>query len=317
MQEKNDIVGAKLDAALKIYANKNASVDELERTVSSLSPVIVVAQGDIEALTAHRRKTLLSGSEADRVKLKDNIAAAETQLEQLVTVAEELDARLVQAREDANNANRARRRDELLGNRDLLAKRWWTEYPKAATAIRDLILDSARLDIEIENFNKVAPAEEALQTSENIVRRRDPEPRKKIRCKTVELWCRYDETSPLPAEFQGSVQDQGGGHGALPNRVAQSTPCVSRKFELIEFYAAERIPYFEPLAQSVNLPGLLAGDFDIWRAVKHQSHPQAWLDEGKRSDAAASARSAATTNSPVETELWLIDDAAQRRVKVA
>jgi hypothetical protein len=311
MAEKNDTVGAKLDAALKIYSNKSASVDELADAVSSLPPVIVTAQGDIEALTARRRETLLSGSDADRLKLKDNIAAAEMRLEQLVAVAEELNARLIQANEAAIAAARARRRSELLGKSDRMAERLRTEYSKAATAIAGLIEEEARLEIEMEDFNKAAPADEALRSPENIVRRRVAEPRKEIRRETVSLWCREDETSPLPAEYQGAVQDQGGGRGALLNRTSQSTPCMLRKFERVEFYAAEPVPYFDPLAQVVNLPGLVSDDPYIWSAAKNQSSPYSWISQAEKLREAASARSAQAAKRRVETSLRLIDDKAQ------
>ena len=217
MSEKASIpLSDVLETAQKLCASKGASVAELERVISSLPGAIDGGREQPDALTGRRRETLLSGTDGDLLKLDNDIAAANRLLDRLRAVAEELDTRLAQAREAESDAARARRRAELILERDRVADRLRKDYQRHATAIVALIEDSARSQVAVEEFNRAAPASEKIQDAETIVRQRSAAPREEIKRQIVNLWCREDENQPLPEEHQARVQDHGGGHGSIP-----------------------------------------------------------------------------------------------------
>ena len=118
-----------LETAQKLYASKGASVAELERVIPSLPGAIAAAESNRDGLTGRRREVLLTGTDDDRLKLASDIDAAELLLDKLRMLAEELDARLAQAREAESNAARARRRAELVLERDRAADVLHKDYP--------------------------------------------------------------------------------------------------------------------------------------------------------------------------------------------
>ena len=117
---------------------------------------VAAAQHEHDALTGRQRETLLTGSDADLLKLDTDKGAAGRLLDRLRAIAEELEARLTQALEAESDAARARRRAALLAERDSKADRLRAEYPKLAAGIVALIEECARPEIEIDEFNKAA-----------------------------------------------------------------------------------------------------------------------------------------------------------------
>ena len=218
MSEKASIpLNQTLEAAQKLCASKGASVSELERVISSLPCAIKAAEHNHDALTGRRRETLLSGTDGDLLKLDNDIATANRLLDRLRAVAEELAARLAQAREAESNAARARRRAELILERDRVADRLRKDYPRHATAIATLIEDLLRSEVAVGKFNKAAPANEEIQDAENIVRRsRRAAGRQEIARQIASLWCREGEYEPIPEEQQALVRDHGDGRGSIP-----------------------------------------------------------------------------------------------------
>ena len=92
MSEKtHDALNATLELARKLLARKGASVDELEQATAALPNAIASAERQHGALTEHRRATLVSGSDADLVKVDNEIGAAARLLDRLRAIAEELD----------------------------------------------------------------------------------------------------------------------------------------------------------------------------------------------------------------------------------
>ena len=64
---------------------------------------------------------------------------------------------------------------------------------------------------------------------------------------------------------------------------------VRRKFERVEFRAAERLVYAPPLAVAVSLPGLVAGDPSVWQSAREGLTATHWLRAIDGSRAAPSA----------------------------
>ena len=233
-----------LESAQKLYASKGASAAELAAVIPSLPGAIAAAESNRDALTGRRREVLLAGTDDDRLKLASDIEAAELLLDKLRMLAEELDARLAQAREAESNAARARRRAELVLERDRAADVLHKDYPRHATAIAALIEKCLRSKVAIDEFNRTAPADEKIQDAETIVRHRTFAPRQEIKRQIVKLWCPEGESRPIPEELQAQVQDNGGGRGSMqpsPGCIGSARLFVRRKFERIEFGAAERI----------------------------------------------------------------------------
>ena len=165
MSEKtHDALNATLELARKLLARKGASVDELEQATAALPNAIASAERQHGALTEHRRATLVSGSDADLVKVDNEIGAAARLLDRLRAIAEELDARLSQAREQASDAARARNRAKIISERDAVVDRLRKEYPEHALAIAAMLGDLARVDVNIGEFNRTAPAHEKIQS---------------------------------------------------------------------------------------------------------------------------------------------------------
>jgi hypothetical protein len=270
--------------------------------------VIAAAESNRDALTGRRREALLGGSDADLEKLDNDISAANRLLDRLRAIAEELDARLAQAREAESDAARARRRAELLAKIDSGAKFLQAEYPKAARAIADLIERDARLEIEIENFNKGAPADERLRGAEYIVRHRSAEPSREIGRSTVFRWCREGDNQPLGEEFQAAVVDSGGGRGLVPSSPGCVSPgrlCVKRKFERVEFLEAERVGYNPSLALSVNLPGVASGDAPFWFTSQAGTTAYQWVRDAEKLRVRVASPPASRRT---KVEFHLIDD---------
>ncbi len=308
MSEKASIpLSDVLEAAKKLCASKGASVAELERVIAALPGAIEVAESSRDTLTGRRRETLLSGTDGDLLKLDNDIAAANRSLDRLRAVAEELDTRLAQAREAESDAARARRRAELILERDRVADRLRKDYQRHATAIVALIEDSARSQVAVEEFNRAALASEKIQDAETIVRQRGAAPREEIKRQIVNLWCREDENQPLPEEHQARVQDHGGGHGSIPPTpgcMGSAQLFVRRKFERVEFRAAERLVYAPPLAVAVSLPGLVAGDPSVWQSAREGLTATHWL---RAIDGSRAAPSAPAAIRPIEVEHRLIE----------
>ena len=298
-----------LETARKLCASKGASVAELERVISSLPGAITAAESNHEALTGRRRETLLSGTDGDLIKLDADIAAADRLLDRLRAVAEELDNRLAQAREAESNAARARDRAKLVLERDRVADRLRKDYPRHATAIATLIEDLLRSEVAVGEFNKAAPANEEIQDAENIVRRSSRAAgRQEIARQIVSLWCREGEHEPIPEEHQALVRDHGDGRGSIqPSPGCITGPArlyVRRKFERVEFRAAQRVVYARPLAIEVSLPGLVSGDRSIFASAREGFMPIHWLRTIEGSRAAPPSPSAIR---PFEVEHRLID----------
>ena len=231
--------------------------------IPSLPGAIAAAESNRDALTGRRREVLLAGTDDDRLKLASDIEAAELLLDKLRMLAEELDARLAQAREAESNAARARRRAELVLERDRAADVLHKDYPRHATAIAALIEKCLRSKVAIDEFNRTAPADEKIQDAETIVRHRTFAPRQEIKRQIVKLWCPEGESRPIPEELQAQVQDNGGGRGSMqpsPGCIGSARLFVRRKFERIEFGAAEQIVYAPPLAVATSLPALVSGE---------------------------------------------------------
>jgi hypothetical protein len=295
-----------LETAQKLCASKGASAAELERVISPLPGAIEAAERNRDALTGRRRETLLSGTDGDLLKLDNDIAAANRLLDRLRAVAEELDARLAGAREAESDAARARRRAEVILERDRAADGLHKDYPRHATAIAALIEKCVRSQVAVEKFNQVAPADEKIQDAESIVRQRSRAPRQEIKRQIVNLWCREDEDRPLPEEHQARVRDHGGGHGSIPPTpgcISSAELFVRRQFERVEFRAAERPIYAPPLAVEVALPGLVAGEKSFWRPAREGLAPVHWL---RAIEDSRDAPSAPSVIGPVQVEYRLI-----------
>jgi hypothetical protein len=296
-----------LETAQKLCASKGASAAELERVISSLPGALEAALNDHSALKGRCRETLLSGTDGDLLKLENDLAASKRLIDRISAVAEELNARLAQAREAESDAARARRRAELILERDRVADRLREDYPQHATAIAALLEDSLRSQVAVEQFNRAAPANEKIQAAEDIVRQRGAAPREEIKRRVVYLWCREDESRPIPEELQAQVQDNGGGRGSIqssPGCLGSARLFVRRKFERVEFRAAGRFVFTPPLAIAVSLPGLVAGDLSVWESAREGLTAIHWLQTIEGSRAARSAPSAAH---PIEVEYRLID----------
>jgi hypothetical protein len=181
-------------------------------------------------------------------------------------------------------------------------------YPKCCMVLVGMIEKFARAEIMVGDLNKILPADKQIQGVESLARSRIRAPHQEISSSTVDLWCREGEVKPLPAEHQESVKDNGDGRGFIPlrpNTSGSSFACVRRKFKRVEFRAPASDPFIDPLAQSLNLPRLVAGDPDFWRSAPDWTRPADWLAAIEKLRAAPPA---SVENRPVQIEYRLIRD---------
>jgi hypothetical protein len=303
-----DILSAVLEEARKLCTRETASVDELERGVASIPDVIMAAQRECEALRARHREMQISGSDSDLEKLENEMRAADRVLDRLRVMAEELDARLARAREKANAEALARRCAEVVAVRDAAVNELGVVYPKCCTALVEMIEKLARAEIMVGDLNKILPADKQIQGVESLARSRIMAPHQEISRSTVDLWCREGEVKPLPVEHQESVKDNGDGRGFIPlrpNTSGRSFACVRRRFKRVEFRAPANDPFIDPLAQSLNLPRLVAGDPDFWHSAPNWTRPAEWLAAVEKLRAAPPA---SVESRPVQIEYRLVDD---------
>lgn len=104
--------------------------------------------------------------------------------------------------------------------------------------------------------------------------------------------------------------DNGNGMGMIPlspGSMGAARLFVRRKFERIEFRAAERPFFASPLAKAVSLPGLVGGDRAFWQPAQDGTSARHWLTAIENLRVAPSAP---IKDRPIEVELLLIDDGA-------
>ncbi len=304
----SDTLSVTLEAAQKLCTRETASVQELEGGVASLPGAIETAEHECDALRARHREMQISGSDSDLEKLENEMRAANRVLDRLRVMAEEMEARLARAREEASAKELARRCAEVIAVRDAVAKEMTVVYPKCCVALVGMIEKFARAEIMVGDLNKILPADKRIQGVESLARGRISAPCQEISSSTVDLWCREGEVIPLPAEYQESVKDNGDGRGVIPlrsNTTGRPFACVRRKFKRVEFRAPASDPFIDPLAQSLNLPRLVAGDPDFWRSAPHWTRPADWLAAIEKQRATPPA---SVENRPLQIEYRLIDD---------
>jgi len=157
---------------------------------------------------------------------------------------------------------------------DTARKKLWTDYPKAAEAIRDILRSVAEADIAVRDANEDLPTGAAKLESPEGARSTHSEWKEELGRDQVNLWAAIGSPSmPLRDDQQKLVENQGSKtpKGYLRGYLRQGS--TSLECEMRPFVRIKSIPNrsgwsAESLASGIALPGLEGGDSDYWEPTR-------------------------------------------------
>jgi hypothetical protein len=263
-------------------ANTPPTAGRLAALLDDAQRELAAAERRREKIEAGRADALLAG-EAERLKHREDLALAVADVADAEEATRILAARFAEAEASEAEAVRRQRYEAAEAQTVAAAKKLRSDYVKHARGLADLLRVVADADAAVEAANCDLPeGVDPLLATEDRVRDIPGEPRKILRDERCHRWI-----SALTGNFivdEAIVQDLGRGRGVIhvpaasehhyarPNRhevdrvlcrEVEFLPSVSRKFG--------------PRLAELVLPGLRAGDAEIWSPAQSTS-PDAILD---------------------------------------
>jgi len=250
---------------------RKSPADKLSAEIEALRSEQEAAAIEVATLRASRTDLLLSGSDDDVRRLDDAIATAERRRDRAAARIEQAEEQLAVMQAQAAKDEQAALEKEADSAANAAAKLVADNLAKIRTLVHDTLHAIAQADQKVLVANLTRDGDLLpLHLTESRVRRKAPVPKKIISKKVISAWCYEASGDRLPADSIGRVQDQGGGRGRLyPVGMSNNFhPVVKRQFQRVEYLPAVVPPsYVKPLAQALAVPGLRAGDVDIWQPL--------------------------------------------------
>lgn len=153
---------------------------------------------------------------------------------------------------------------EALAARDGAAQRLRQDYERAAGVLASIATDIAKAESLASRVNRDLPEGcDPIESAEALVRWLPGAPRKILQEADVHKWA--FEASGLPiGDNPGYPLHTTDGVTGILRGPHNSVPVVKKRFRETRFIPETRVRFIEPLAETLRLPALLAGDPPIW-----------------------------------------------------
>lgn len=234
-------------------------------------------EADAAVATAEKayRAALLTETPAALRALVDEQVDQKIVADQARARAAKLEADLESALAAEAEDGRAKRYAEAKALADAAHEKLWSEYPKAAASIRDLLRAIAEADIAVAAANEDLPAGAERLDKPEEARGTRYEFREEIGEDRVLLWAGEGAPgTPLNEELQGQVvantTSRRGGppEGTLRRDNGSYLKCVRGLFIRRKFLPDRSGWHIGSLASAISLPAAEAGDSDFWEPTE-------------------------------------------------
>lgn len=279
-----------LDLLLK--TTKKSPSAAIEKAIAAGREQRAALEADRVRAAEARVAAVRVGDAKGKAKAASELAAIEDKIADLDILLADREADLVAARDIERRAGIDDRRKVAMEATAEAAAFILRRYGKLSAEMVAGLAIVARAEQAVVETNRDLPDDiEPLQAVERSLRGHPGSERRVISERRVVKWAFAESGAPLTEEQATKVIPAVGGRGIL-NAGTWNSNIHVRKRAFIErtFVEGVRAEWPAALATSVRLPGLRAGDPEVWGLSYGDDRPEAILDAIERSRAAAGRR---------------------------